>query len=56
MSDEENNEENKSNLTIQALIAKNRNLQEQIVRLHAKYELLHELLKDLYSELIDRRF
>ena len=45
-------EENKSNLTNQALIAKNQNLQEQIVRLQAKYELL----KDLYNELIDRRF
>jgi hypothetical protein len=45
-------EENKLNLTNQALIAKNQNLQEQIVRLQAKYELL----KDLYNELIDRRF
>ena len=45
-------EENKSNLTNQALIAKNQNLQEQIVRLQTKYELL----KDLYNELIDRRF
>jgi len=45
-------EENKSNLTNQALIAKNQNLQAQIIRLQAKYELL----KDLYNELIDRRF
>lgn len=44
-------EENKSNLTNQALIAKNQNLQEQIIRLQARYELL----KELYDELIDRR-
>lgn len=45
-------EENKSNLTNQALIAKNQNLQEQIIRLQARYELL----KELYNELIDRRY
>lgn len=45
-------EENKPNLNNQALMVKNQNLQEQIVRLQAKYELL----KDLYNELIDRRF
>lgn len=45
-------EENKQNLTNQALIAKNQNLQEQIIRLQTKYEVL----KDLYNELLDRRF
>lgn len=45
-------EENKQNLTNQALIAKNQNLQEQIIRLQAKLELM----RDLYQSLLDRRF
>ena len=44
-------EENKSNLTNEALINKNKILQEQIIKLEAKLEII----KDLYNELIDRR-
>ena len=45
-------EENKANLTIQALISKNKNLEIEIIRLQSKLELM----RDLYHELIDRRY
>lgn len=45
-------EENKENLTIQALISKNKNLEIEIIRLQSKLELM----RDLYHELIDRRY